>query len=325
MLNGANLTSTWNAAPPYQRTQAQMLNEVDQLHAAGGDILRMWVDWAVWQNPIGGTTWDTGYEKRVDAIFSRADSYGMEILAQIFSSRVAAGLDTPAQAVSHIGEPVTRALNTWPYLYGIEIWNEPNNSGFWGANGGTTAQMAQIVNNAVAAKAAVSGATTKIVACGLLGQGNGGTADAYYNSLRANGMSGYDEMGVHPYSSFGNPPTFICPCRGLPASPFKVCLRNLRSAMVASEGGGVKPMHVSEFGFSHSPGIPAMTKATQKAWNRSTFRILAAEFPYVTAAEVFNLYDMGTYTGGTAWDSWTGIDDTATYGSAIDPWVLDRD
>jgi hypothetical protein len=262
-------------------TDAQRIDVLTKLQAAGITTVRIDVSWAMLQ-PINATTYDPWGTSFVDSVIAMSNAHGITPLITLWL--------TPGWANGNQGEHVL-PTNTADYarvarwaaarytskVAGWEVWNEQNSADFLvGAN---PVAYTNLLKAAYPAFHAGYPATT-VVFGGVQYNDNVWIAQAY-----AAGAKGFfDVMATHPYMGIAN----LSPNTADDGSKWvlthAVAVRNL---MVAN-GDGAKSLWFTEFGWSthtNPTGTPnyalGVSEATQAQYLTATIDLVRNTMPYV--------------------------------------------
>jgi hypothetical protein len=285
--------------PPFGESAADDTREVASACQLGSRVVREFVSWPLLE-PNGPGQIDGAYASKLDSLLAQAARCNIKV---IFTLGGTPGWDSSAptekRAAAYPGNDgpsqyhrfVSWALDRWPSLYAVEVWNEPNLPQYWQ---GSPGQYADLVNAAVAAKRE-TGSSTLILA-GTLAL----AATDYLSQLYAAGMRGEDGISLHPYS-------VTCPdlCQAAkwidpasPRNPFRGAIESIHRVM--ADNGDAAGLWLTEFGFSTCPSQPAcVPEDVQASWMAKSVR-MAACFPYIQGLTTFTLRDISV---PSTWDS----------------------
>jgi hypothetical protein len=300
------LTPNFQLPPPAGVTDAQSDREVAAACGLGSTVARVAINWSQLQ-PVRGQI-DMGYAARIDRMIGGLGRCGIPTELTVLGTPCWTSTDPrispsycsptswrfPPRDTSTFGDVISWALQRWgSSLAALEVWNEPNSPWFWL---GSAQQYVALVSEAVDARNA-SGSQVPILAGALAGADTG-----YLRSLYAAGMRGQGGISMHPYTlclsaaAFANPASGSCrrpkaPQRSGHRSIFRAGIASVHRTMLsAGDPGG---LWLTEFGYPSCPATPyCVRQSTQARWVATSLR-LAASLPYVRAAIVFSLRDIG--------------------------------
>ena len=300
------LTPNFELPQPQGTTQAQSDHEIGSTCALGASVARVVMNWNTLEPGPGYI--DPNYAGRIGRMIAGLGRCGIPTELTILGTPCWLTSDPradrsycpptswryPPRAITPFGDVVAWALQQWGgSLAAFEIWNEPNSTQFWL---GSTGQYAAMVNEAVDRAHAV-GSPVPILAGALAGADS-----SWLGRLYADGMRGQSGISMHPYTLCLTAAAFISPTRGScrrakapkrkrRRSVFRSGIARVHETMVAAgDPGGI---WLTEFGFPACPATPYCVPERRRAsWIVSSFR-LAASLPYVRAAIVFSIRDLG--------------------------------
>jgi hypothetical protein len=187
-------------------SDADLVRDLDEMVAVGGQWLRIDVAWSSTEPQKGTFQWGP-----VDRVVNAASSRGIKIIGLLHLTPAwarAAGTDSamypplnPAE-FANIAKLATERYSTKVKVW--EIWNEPNIPVFWRPKPDVAAYTALLKPAYAAIKAADSGAT--VLSAGLspavdAPDGSEVSPATYLTGVYQNGGKGsFDAVAVHPYS-----------------------------------------------------------------------------------------------------------------------------
>lgn len=291
----------------YNETAADVNADVDAAAALGANMVRLGVNWQALQpTPRGGyTQW---YLTGLDNAVARARAKSIKVLiTPVF---------TPCWASSAPGAPAgcsTGIANAHAYppanpktyadfvaslvkrytgsLAGVEVWNEPNLSGFW-TSATPAADYARLVRATYPAVKRVAAGLPVVV--GVLA----GVDVAFLRQLRAAGIAGsYNAISVHPYNDGRAPDALIDP--QFASATFLQGLRSLRDEMRAA--GDTHPVWITEMGWNTSTQrgqlwLDGVSLTDQASYLTQALAMLgdpASGIDYPAAVSLYRLRDIG--------------------------------
>jgi hypothetical protein len=236
----------------YGLSKSQLNSELNELNTLGVSWIRIDVAWAGVQ-PNNSSQYDWS---PVDTIVSAASSHHLSVLATLAytpswaaqsgcndasqkcapanDSQFAAFATAAAQRYGHKG------VDAW------EIWNEPNDQGFWAPAPNPEAYTKLLEASYVAIKKVDGSATVLSGGLGPLDSLPGSIEPVtFLSDLYADGAKGYfDAVGFHPYS-YPNLPATVAAWSGW--SMMDDLPTSARSVMVAN-GDSDKQLWITEYG-----------------------------------------------------------------------------
>ena len=299
------LSPNFELPQPQGTTQAQSDHEIGSTCALGANVARVVMNWNTLEPRPGYI--EPHYAGRIGRMIGGLGRCGIPTELTILGTpcwltsdpRVArsycppSGWRYPPRSVTPFGDVVAWALSQWGgSLAAFEIWNEPNSPQFWL---GSPAQYAEMVNEAVDRAHAI-GSPVPILAGALAGADS-----SWLGQLYAAGMRGQSGISLHPYTLCLTAAAFVSPsqasCRRAKGprrkrrSIFRGGIRRIHQTMLsAGDPGGV---WLTEFGFPTCPATPyCVPEAKRARWIARGFH-LAASIPYVRAAILFSIRDIG--------------------------------
>ena len=286
------------AGDPLWQSTASLNADFDRIKAAGGRWVRFDFHWPSIQ-PSGPSTFDW---TTTDRAVSAARSRGLEVLAILTYTppwaRPAGTTDqhppsNPSDYAAFARAAVTRyapqGVNAW------EIWNEPNQNGFWQPKPDVAAYARLLKAVYPAIKAADPGA--RVITGGLAPAG--GTLDytapdgsrvspwRFLKGIYDNGGKGsFDAVGHHPYTGMPFAPSTLEAWNAFQQT------RDLH-ALMTSFGDGAKLVWGTEAGVWTGSSYQAVSEATQAQYVREYVQIWKS-WSFVGPFMYFSLRDRGT-------------------------------
>lgn len=217
----------------------------------GATSVRLDYAWAAIEATKGVYTWT-----QLDTLINDAYTRGMTVLVMLYwppqwSSGSTSKAAVPGSAADYgniLGRIGARYGNK---LAGVEMWNEPDLSGFWL---GTRAQFVDLLADAYPVAKALAPSTTFIAAAPTyLGLATNWFSDMYADSRYRPGIS-YDAQAIHPYQSASDLPADAA------SSNYTINGIPLLKTLRASKGDN-SPLWATEFGWSTH---------TNEMYNRAT-------------------------------------------------------
>jgi hypothetical protein len=294
---------------------AELAARLNDMKSLGISWIRIDLDWNDIQ-PTGASSysWD-----RFDAVVTAAHARGINVLPIITytapwarssacPSNPMCAPANPAQFATFANAAATRYAPRGVHHW--EVWNEPNQAGFWAPASNAAAFTKLLVATYPAIKRADPNAT--VVSGGLASTETSGGNIAQLDFLAgmyANGAAGHmDAVGYHPYS-FPVPPTY--PATWNAWAKMGMNTTSFRTIM-AAHGDGAKQIWVTEYGApTNGPG--ALATLTNYNLNASPDHVdeayqaaLATQFvrvtttyPWAGPAFWYSYKDIGTSTSST--------------------------
>jgi len=296
---GVQLHSLWGDS-----TNADMDRELDMTRDMGANVVRVDVGWQTLEQG-GKGVYSQWYVDKLDRFMAAASARGLKVIATLMLTPCWAssapdslkqncsdgwwdrgvGQYTPTHA-SDFGD-ISRWM-TGRYggqLAALELWNEPNLTGFFQASDPAASYAELVKAGYVGAKQ--GNASVPVLAAAL------SLADTpFLNRLYDHGIKGYyDGISVHPYNAQRDPATAIDPQAA--RYTFQAGLQLVRQTQLAH--GDSSPIWATEFGWSTCAGgsTSCVSEAQQAAYTPKAFAMLAS-MSYVKAGIVYNLRDTGT-------------------------------
>jgi hypothetical protein len=274
-----------------------------KLASAGIGGIRVVAEWTTIETSQGHYDWSG-----VDSVMALAAQYGLRVSMCVgwppsWSSPVGGngGPANPALFGGFVGALVAHAGSR---LSSVEIWNEPNATGYFKAYVGKTlpqSYVSLLQPAYTAAKAA--NPSVQIIAGNSDSRYSSGTdfyaQDDWLTACYAAGAKGYfDEWATHNYA-FTLPPEFVFGAWANGRSPWGV-VDNLRTILNAN-GDSAKPLAITEVGWAMSgasgthesmaPSLAAQSRYTQR-------NILLAMAHGIVLYEAMFDFDISGYTAG---------------------------
>lgn len=281
-----------------------LVEDLDRAAALGVNAVRVPVFWS-WLEPEAGGLDPTRAEK-VDTLLTAARKQGVGVvLLPFFTPCWASTLPLgpvgecnpehvlyPPQDPASYGAFVGRLVDRWGAgLSGLEVWNEPNNQGFWR---GSPFQYVELVEAAAEAVDATAYSDLPVVG----GATSGADLD-YLRQLFDLGISQWtDAISIHPYDARWSGVGFGDPAIARPGdqSSFAYAVPQVHELMVAYSDPD--PIWITEFGYPDCPATPYCVSAQDQAEYLRSAAGLAADWPFVDAFLVYRLRDWLPQDGG---------------------------
>jgi hypothetical protein len=230
-------------------------------------------------------------------IVTMAHSYGMGVVFVLLEPGAGAGTQ-PADFASFAGQFAAQMKSVGGAL-GYEVWNEEDETDFWGAavDAGHYSEILKAAYPAI--KAADPGA--KVV----LGPLTGNNYNFLQQVYAAGAGSSFDAAAVHTDSAcLVDPPSSFYRDNGQVARFTFLGFRSVHDVMTAN-GDGAKPIWMTELGWTTTQTtctrgmwagqkLAGVTDAAQAANLKEAYHCLAL-YPYVEHALWFTLKDSNTY------------------------------
>jgi hypothetical protein len=305
-LRGVNLTPNWEWPGSAGMDDATSARELQSACSLGADLVRFTVKWNRLE-PVQGRI-DDSYASRIDQVLAQASACQIKVLVTLMITPCWAAADGPltkcppgAGTLDPPNDPATygsiveRMLQRWPGIYALEVWNEPNLTGFWH---GSASDYAALANAATAAANRIGSGTQMLV-------GSIGAADVgYLRRLYAAGIHGYDGISIHPYDFQMNagftPRSRWKDHRDL----FENRVDSIHRAMLAA-GDRSKGLWLTEFGYSVCPTQPYCVPEGRQARSLADSFRAAAGWRYVKGLTAYDLRDAGN--DAIVWDNRFGL------------------
>lgn len=272
-LRGAQVHSLWSMV-----SAADMTRELDALQSANASTLRVDVGWATLESSKG--RYDATYLAKLDALVAGAQARGMRPIVTLWQTPSwASGEDSWRVAPRNPSDygDIARfvAARYGTQLAAIEVWNEADiHDNLIAADlAGTYTAMVKAAHTSVAA-----------VAPGLPVLA-GFVRPAFLQSLYAAGINGFHGgISIHPYADGADPANLAVD------HSFLGAIQDLRAAQTAA--GDRTSIWVTEFGWPVGTSRGANSQSQQADYTARAFGLVAA-LPYVAAASIYQLRDMG--------------------------------
>jgi hypothetical protein len=297
---GAQVHSLWGTASQHlQRTLAravrrrgrrqyrsggaansQMISELNTLHSAGANLLRVDVGWASLET--AKRRYDSGYLAKLDALARAAKARGIKLLAMLWwtprwASAGGAWNDAPSNPADYGAFARFVTARYGSELAAVEAWNEPN----WRDNliaPDVPLAYAQMV------KAFYTGAKQGDPGVPVLAGAMVYSDLNFLGELYRDGIKGYyDGISLHAYAD-GAAPENTAVTHSFLGAIEKVHLFQLANA-------DATPEWVTEFGWPVGTSTGANTQAQQARYIERAFGLMDG-IPYVAGASVYQLRDM---------------------------------
>ena len=197
------------------QTPAVQASWLAAMKAAGITSVRVDADWS-WVQPVGPTKFDwTAIDQEVKA--ARAAGMSVDLIIDdcppwaALAGTSGDAFPQPASSAQYATFAAEVAARYAPQGVGLfEIWNEPNNAGFWAPKPNPAAYTADLVAAYAAIKKVDPGAF--VISGGLAPEATDGTNISpidFLTAMYANGAKGsFDALGYHPYSFPALPDTY---------------------------------------------------------------------------------------------------------------------
>lgn len=294
---GVQLHSLWGDS-----SNADMDRQLDMTRDMGANVVRVDVGWQTLEQG-GKGVYSQWYVEKLDRFMAGASARGLKVIATVMLTPcwASSAPESLKQGCSDgwwdrgVGQyPPSKSADfgdiarwmTARYagqLAALELWNEPNLSGFFTASDPAAAYAELVKAGYVGAK---QGNESVPVLAGALS-----LADApFLNRLYDHGIKGfYDGISIHPYSGERDPAATYPDAH----YAFLPGLQLVRRVQLAH--GDTSPIWATEFGWSTCAGgsTSCVSEARQAAYAPKAFQILTT-MPYVKAGIVYNLRDKGT-------------------------------
>lgn len=197
-----------------------LLAAVNVAALAGADTSRIVVPWSDVVDPSGG--WDESAWSRYRDAYRAMIARGMKpVIALVGAPRGAAdpqsgpdwaqsgctgGLASPPATTydSSWQELVVRAVNEFDDALGIQVWNEPNSTDYWGGCAPDPGRYLELVELATQAVAGSEHPDRAVISAGLNASAGSSVVswDIYLGELLAGGLlRDAQVVGLHPYPS----------------------------------------------------------------------------------------------------------------------------
>jgi hypothetical protein len=307
-----------HAAPAYEGVGVHSLShelwpdmerDLDAARDSGANVVRVDVSWYQLE-PAGKGLFIGWYRDRIDAFMEAASERGLKVVAALWQSpcwavdyRCAGSYNAslvtyPPANPADYGDIAAYIANRYKNsLAAIEVWNEPNNPGFFTSWNRPKAYAGMV--RATYPKVKAAAPQVKVLAGAL------STADAgFLRQLYGYGIRGYyDAISVHPYMV----DTAVAPDLPYPQPlaqyTFGQGLKLIRDTQLAAADR--TPVWATEFGWQTStyrntaPGaiLSGVTEAIQAEFLGRALRMLNTSsygLGFVEGAIVYSLRDTGT-------------------------------
>lgn len=303
---GVQLHSLWHLV-----TFAQMRSDLRQARSIGANVVRVDVGWATLLQD-GPYTFDPSSVKKLDTFVRWAGEDGMKVIATVQT--------TPCWASSAPAELKEGCRGSWwdrnvefyppkhPTDYGnfvrwltrryrgelaaVEIWNEPDQHGFWNTS-------APAADYAALLKAAYPAAKQGDPHVPVLAGSLSGADLPFLGQLYQDGIIGsYDGLAIHPYC-FPRPPDLRVAQGDDPRWAFASGLAAIHAAQ--ERAGDRAKLWLTEFGWPTGNTSREVSGAEQAQYIDNALH-LAGGMSYVRAATVYELHDEGN-SPSNWWDN----------------------
>lgn len=270
---------------------------------AGGEFAVVVLSWRDIQ-PLP----DRFYWEVPDAALRAAGFYGVQVLAR---------LDQPPDWALDGAGPTPWDLEAYAYfagqvaqrygdrLAGLILWNEPNLSLEWAGQRPDPAAYAALLRAAYPAVKAAAPDLPVLMAglASTLGDGDTALDDLTFlqGVYDAGGGAWFDVLAAHPYG-FGQPP------EQQPA-PDRLNFRRIEllRAVLEANGGGAKPMWITEMGWRTRAPDPAeawqvVTSRQQTAYTLAALDWARQRYPWLAGAGLWELNGVADDYGYALWE-----------------------
>ncbi len=272
-LRGAQVHSLWSSV-----SSAEMTRELDALKDANADVLRVDVGWRTLEWSKG--RYDAAYLAKLDALAAGAQARGIRLIVTLWqtppwASDAGSWQAAPRDPQDYGNVARYLAARYQNHLAAIEVWNEPDihDNLIAAALPATYAAMVKAAHTSVATVAP----TVPVLASFV--------KPAFLQSLYASGINGYHGgVSIHPYADGADPADLTVD------HSFLGAIQKLRAAQTAA--GDDTPVYVTEFGWPVGTSRGANTEREQAEYTERAFGLVGA-LPYVAAASIYQLRDMG--------------------------------
>jgi hypothetical protein len=262
-------------------TDAQRIDVLDKMHAAGMTTVRLDVSWAMLQ-PANANTYDPWGTSFVDNVIALCNARAITPLITLWLTPGWANANAGEHAlptnVADYARVAQWAAARWTNkVAGWEVWNEQNSTDFLvGANPVAYTNLLKAAYPAFHA----GYAPTTVVFGGVQYNDSNWIALAY----AAGAHNYFDVMATHPYMGVANLSPNTADDGTQWTFKHAVAVRNL---MVAN-GDGAKSLWFTEFGWSthtNPPGTPnyglGVTEAVQAQYFTAAISLVRTTMPYV--------------------------------------------
>ncbi len=300
-LRGLQLHSLWSSS-----TSNTIDRELDISRDLGANVVRLDVGWSSLES-AGKGRMSEEYVHRLDQFVNGADARGIKVIVTLWGTPCWASSAPPAIKQSCSGSWWDRGVVQYPpanagdygdvsrwvtarygtKLAALEVWNEPNldEDRFWTSNDEAGDYVELLRAAYPAAKAGNAGVP---VLAGSLAAADKPFLDRMY----AAGAKGYyDGISIHPYNEWRDPADMWDKrWRKYTLVPGTKWVREGQLA-----AGDRTPIWITEFGWSSCEGMNWCVSESQQAdYTARSVHIIADQLPYVRAATVYDLRDLGS-------------------------------
>jgi hypothetical protein len=303
-LQGAQMHPLWS-----DQTIEQTDQELDLLKAAGGDVVRIDLTWTSLETWVKGE-YSQWYLDKADAFLQHAKDRGIAVVATLLGTPCWAstapedlkqgcsgawwdrGVERyPPADYANYGDIADYVAKRWgSKLKAIEIWNEPNLPDHYSLQSDDPAAAdASLIKAAYPRIKAAAPSVT--VLAGALAYSDGDFLEKLYDDgIKDN----FDGFSIHPYNEWRDPKDAWKPefreWTYLTGPPWM-------QSILAAHGDGEKGLWLTELGWSSClPGGNdswCVTQEQQAQYVHDALQI-AAGWPFVKAAVIYNLRNTGT-------------------------------
>jgi hypothetical protein len=282
----------WQPSFGFNEDWISQLPHLDLAAAMGSDTARIPFDWNIVESQRNHYNWGP-----YDRVYAAMVSRGITPLLAISNSPCWARPKTPCtgdaawppgkQFLKQWSEFVQLAVRRYPQLIGIEVWNEPNLTGFWRPKPNPKRYVGLLKAAHRAVRKVRRG--LPLVFGGLVPQfgpaARGMDSRIFQRRAYKKGAGRYvDAFGVHPYVFPSNDPNLIDSVRAQMAIP---------KGIAARYGYPETPLWVTEFGLS-TMGVGALSPPDQATRLVSLYQLLRG-IPDVPVLILHRLLDTAAY------------------------------
>ncbi len=291
-LRGVDVGHAWQSLP-----EAQVDRDLEEATALGANTVRVGVRWE-WLQP-GGPTSAPDRVRRLDRLLDLARSKGLRVVANLFGTpcwastapRLTNQACDPAYRLyppanpADFGAFVSYVVSRWGGdIAAVEVWNEPNHSGFWR---GSAVDYVDLVRESADAVNSSLRPNVPVVAGAL-----SGSDTDYLRQLYAEDIDRWsDAISIHPYDlrwggdGFGDSSR----PRADKTWSFVGGVPTVHALMEAK--GDSDPLWITEFGYAACPARPYCVAPDDQARYLTSALRLAADWSYVDAFLIYRLRD----------------------------------
>ena len=260
-------------------TDAQRVQVLDQLQAAGVTSVRIDVSWAMLQ-PNGPGQYDRWGTRFVDRVIAMANDRGIKPLMMLWLTPAWANGNTGERAAPYRPADYARvagwAADRWRgRVVGWEVWNEPNSPAFLA--GADPAGYVRLLRAAYPAiKAGDPDADV------VFGGVEYNDVDWLTRAYDAGAQGYFDVLATHPYQGIAD-----LPPDARDGTKWTLTHVSQVRRLMVERGDAAKPVWFTEFGWSThgvrttKNWIRGVDEPRQAEYLAATARLVAAEMPYV--------------------------------------------